>query len=424
MARIIMYILPSWLWKAKGEDTSASSSSVLTQLLRESIDLRRRISKGANLSAERMRYTLCLTEIENQIIRLDSTLVPAEVASIKATLAAAQIPAVLLPNYYFDLLARAHAERLNQRTLLPSEEKQQFRKVDTESPGLGSSIFPPQVISSHLEELQSYRESPTLHDHPQLLQTLDQRVQIVQLIAQSKLGFVEISEELDNEVPSPPLARPAVSDSPPATPVPLEPAEPTRVKGRRKMVENLIQDIETALPGRGKVNMSNQPHEISTEVLGQFLYESPLQPAGQVRIIYADGSEAKPFPLRSLPQLESSHSPTVEISVALMSMRHLELDPIVDWSWYRNKEVSQTRPLADSDEFCFQYSLTQLEELKQAYAGERVLLKMYHTGFEPAAIGFYRAVMTMLMKHRGWLQVVPHYYRGGSHFQVSDTVWH
>jgi hypothetical protein len=145
---------------------------------------------------------------------------------------------------------------------------------------------------------------------------------------------------------------------------------------------------------------------------------------GRVRVIYADGSEAKPFPLRILPMNSAPPSPNlVEISVALMSMRHLELDPVVDWAWYRNKEVSQTRPLAESDDFCFQYSLRQLAELRAAYPGQAVLLNMFHTGFEPAALGFYRAVATILMRQRGWLRVVPHYFRGGTRFAASEIIW-
>ncbi len=190
------------------------------------------------------------------------------------------------------------------------------------------------------------------------------------------------------------------------------------------MMERLEAEIEEALPTSGKVNMSNQPNEVSTEVLGQFVKAGDGQMPGRVRVIYADGSEAKPFPLRILPMNSApALANPVEISVALMSMRHLELDPMVDWAWYRNKDVSQTRPLAESDEFCFQYSLTQLTELHVVYAGQVIVLNMYHTGFEPAAIAFYRAVAMTLMRQRGWLRVIPHYFRGGTRFAASTTVW-
>ena len=190
------------------------------------------------------------------------------------------------------------------------------------------------------------------------------------------------------------------------------------------MMERLTAEIEDALPAGGKVNMSNQPHEISTEVLGRFVRADGSQEPGSVRVVYADGSEAKPFPLRVLPVHTAPElTNPIEISVALMSMRHLELDPVVDWAWYRNKEVSKTRPLAESDEFCFQHSLKQLAELQAAYSGCAVQLNMYHTGFEPAAIAFYRAVATTLKHQPGWLRVVPHYFRGGTHYAPSETVW-
>ena len=126
---------------------------------------------------------------------------------------------------------------------------------------------------------------------------------------------------------------------------------------------------------------------------------------------------------RSLPPPAAAPDGAVEIAVALMSMRHLELDPLVDWAWFRNKEVSQTRQLAESDEFCFRYSLDQLEGLRAAYGGRRVRLSMYHTGFEPAALGFYRALALSLRAQRGWLRVVPHFFRGGTRFEASQMAW-
>jgi hypothetical protein len=251
------------------------------------------------------------------------------------------------------------------------------------------------------------------------------RIRLLGVIRDLGVGAVEVVEELDNQVIAPPIAR---STIPSQTSKPSGNSNPDRVpttaKGRRRMIERLNAEIEEALPTGGKVNMSSQPHEISTEVLGRFVRTSAGQIPGRVRITYADGSEAKPFPLRilSMDSTAAAANP-VEISVALMSMRHLELDSVVDWAWYRNKEVSQTRPLAESDEFCFQHSLKQLADLHVAYSGRAVRLNMYHTGFEPASIGFYRAVAVTLMRQRGWLHVVPYYFRGGTRFAASETIW-
>ena len=50
------------------------------------------------------------------------------------------------------------------------------------------------------------------------------------------------------------------------------------------------------------------------------------------------------------------------------------------------------------------------------------MVKMYHTGFEPAVIGLYRAVVLELQKRRDWLQVTPCFYRGNS-FEEDKTIW-
>jgi hypothetical protein len=280
-------------------------------------------------------------------------------------------------------------------------------------------------LSIHIAEVEALLNIESMKAEGELAAVAEDRIRLLGMIRDLGAGAIEVVEELDNHSIAPPIARPqtALPVSTPNGNLSSERA-PTTAKGRRRMMERLEAEIEEALPTNGKVNMSNQPHEVSTEVLGQFVRASAGQVPGRVRVTYADGSEAKPFPLRILP-VNSAPAPAnpVEISVALMSMRHLELDPMVDWAWYRNKEVSQTRPLAESDEFCFQYSLKQLTELHDAYAGHALVLNMYHTGFEPAAIAFYRAVAMTLMRQRGRLRVVPHYFRGGTRFAASETIW-
>ena len=57
--------------------------------------------------------------------------------------------------------------------------------------------------------------------------------------------------------------------------------------------------------------------------------------------MYADGSEAKPFPLFCLPRATkaSKAKETNPLKISLMSMRHLELDPEIDFCWFRNREA-------------------------------------------------------------------------------------
>ena len=114
-----------------------------------------------------------------------------------------------------------------------------------------------------------------------------------------------------------------------------------------------------------------------------------------------------------------------------MSMRHLQIDRVVDMAWFRNREVSQSRSLAESDEFCFKYALERFQELSDITSAEKPLqLEIYHTGFEPASVGFYRALVAVLTADPSlqaeWARektpaifVVPRYFKGGVVYEPS-----
>jgi len=208
---------------------------------------------------------------------------------------------------------------------------------------------------------------------------------------------------------------------------------------RAQMVERLHRDVRAAVDEfrqedsgcrGGRVNASSQPHEVTTDVLGEWVREPG--PAALVRIVYADGSEAAPFPLCCLGGRPRPEGEVRVLRAALMSMRHLGIDRIVDLAWYRNHEVSQARSLAESDEFCFRYSLYQLRELVRLSRrlDRTIRLEVFHTGFEPASLGFYRALAAVLAADErfgaGWaaserlrLIVAPRFYRGGTSYAAS-----
>ena len=168
--------------------------------------------------------------------------------------------------------------------------------------------------------------------------------------------------------------------------------------------------------------MSHQPHEVSTEILAEFVSAAEGMQPGFIRVVYGDGSEARPFPLRCLSLAKVVSPSEVILKATLLSMRHLEIDRLVDFAWFRNREVSLIRPLADADSFSFEYSQRQLAELRAVYPQTRVELHIYHTGFEPAVLGFYRA-LTLTLQQGRWITVVPHYFRGEAGFTPSVREW-
>ena len=142
---------------------------------------------------------------------------------------------------------------------------------------------------------------------------------------------------------------------------------------------------------------------------------------------YVDGSEAAPFPIFCLPRPDESAGHETDIMplrVALMSMRHLELDPAIDYCWFRNREVSRTRTLAETDHFCFNATVSQLRD--SLSLGD-LSVHMYQTGFEPAIVGFYRGLVKTLLELRQKesdlrVSVLPLYFRGGENYQ-SGSDW-
>lgn len=154
------------------------------------------------------------------------------------------------------------------------------------------------------------------------------------------------------------------------------------------------------------------PSGVNNAVLSRELRDFVATQQGKrrvdVRVVYRDGSEAARFPLHAVTMKDEANRELPVLRVALMSMRHPEMDPLVDAAWLRNKPVSGVkRPAAETDQFVYETSQKQLEELCEAGL---VSLHVFQTGFEPAVIGFYRAVTERLRDHPGSIEVIPFYF--------------
>jgi hypothetical protein len=158
------------------------------------------------------------------------------------------------------------------------------------------------------------------------------------------------------------------------------------------------------------------PTGISNRVLSDALREYVNQPAGarrvDVPVEYRDGSRSQhPFPLHALALLDEPEKPhDLFLKMALLSIRHSEMDAVVDGAWLRNAQISQPRPHAQTDDLVYGISCEQFKTLTQD-GRRRLKLELYQTGFEPANVGFYRAVVTHLLAHPGSLCVIPQYHQ-------------
>jgi hypothetical protein len=157
---------------------------------------------------------------------------------------------------------------------------------------------------------------------------------------------------------------------------------------RLQMTDILRQQIMTAISTGEPLAIGSQAkHDVLTEVLRELHHHSGS--AGLLRIMYAtEASEAQPFEFRPLPVSGPHDGETVHLG--LMSIRHTDLDADVAGYWFRNRLVSVPgRSQAEADAYCYRDSVPRLHALIDRGVTDIVLT---HTGYEPAAIGFYRAV--------------------------------
>jgi hypothetical protein len=160
------------------------------------------------------------------------------------------------------------------------------------------------------------------------------------------------------------------------------------------------------------------PHDVIVEVLREL--QDPHLPAGRLRIVHVDSSEGAAFPVGARPHRSPAVADRRSARLGLMSVRHMVADASVAGYWFRNRLVSVSdRTLAETEAFCYRDTLARLPDL---IAGGINHIEMLHNGFEPAAIGFYRAVLAY-NNQRDWheqLLVTPRYLHGG---EVTGTPW-
>ncbi len=197
----------------------------------------------------------------------------------------------------------------------------------------------------------------------------------------------------------------------------------TGATGKRAVIERFRSQLEESLGNNGTAqpfNPSDIHNQVITEVLREHIVGSPTTMV-TLPVAYNDGSQAaNPFPLKCLNLVgHFDGQPDVELSLALLSIRHTEMDPMIDGAWLRNAEVSKPRQAALTDDFVYATSMTQLKHLTDD--GQRkVLLRMFQTGLDTAIIGFYRAVVDQILAHPSSLAVIPMFYSSGAPSSVHQ----
>ncbi|NJP05830.1 MAG: hypothetical protein HC837_09515 [Chloroflexaceae bacterium] len=378
----------------------------IARLVTDALACERRITKGINLEHEYSRYTLCCQRLE-QAVGSTRLLTPFKTTDdFTATLQAGRFPVFPISEDYLSVLDHTRDK--------PGPER------------LGASFFPPDTLHAHSAAFAMWGKQHGVATR----KGVKYRFAFLQIAQQAGCGVIELQSAYHIRQDSHPAianvgSQPIDAEIRNAIVIPKVAHERLAVESfganKQKLAMTLRNHIRAALTHGEPVVYGNEAqHDVIAEVLHEsiFVPEEHLRQNLSMRVVYADGSEALPFPVFCLPRKQSSaqQQHIAPLRVALMSMRHLELDPEIDICWFRNRDVSRTRTLAETDQFCF---TTTVEQINNALKENDIVIHLYHTGFEPAVLGFYRGIIHTLRNLRAThssrqLVVVPLYYRGGT----------
>lgn len=187
-------------------------------------------------------------------------------------------------------------------------------------------------------------------------------------------------------------------------------ADTNAYQGLRKQIESVVRCVRSGVDGA--INFSDLGHHVITEIVHEFAYgkgKKLLLP-----VIYGDGSRARDLPVYALtprkPEFLATLSNIPALDVGMMSVRHYELDPKVKVYWFRNQEISTGKTAAETDETAYVQSKQMLTKMKKE---GKYKINFYQTGFQPAVVGFYRALIEDLMERSTSLPslvVTPYYF--------------
>jgi hypothetical protein len=410
-ARFTLCALPSIVWE---QDAQWGNQAIaIRSFVADALSIERRLAKGVNLDNERTRYNLCCVRLE-AALKLPVCVPVSDPDAFRLALDAFRLPASSLGAGYLDaidLMVRKGAPKSMEMRL-------------------GATFFPPNMVEAHVAAFASLAAEMGLVNHADI----QRRITFFGLARQHACGVVELQDpyhfEQDVTVLPPQVA--VEKEAPPEFQA-IEMDEGAFDNEGRNAFEILRERVEDALrharQGRpGPVNFSNQPHNVVTEVLNEFAYSESgrAEVPVSIQVIYTDGSQGKPFPLRCLPRPNPVHlerlAQAQPLRAAMLSMRHLGMDHDVDMAWFRNREVSKARAFSETDEFCYVQTQKQLQESR---AQGDLRLFFYQTGLQPAVIGFYRALIEELLYRSTSLpsiEVVPHYYAGKAGYR-QGKVW-
>lgn len=389
MTRMQLCLVPSVWWNGNVDNV------VWNRALSELEGIQRRLRKGVDPKVNGAAYRRCCRLLEEEIrkaVQICKDIETAKTACAQGTVAAVAVD----PEGYFRAIGSG---------------------LEGEDMKLGATIHSPEHIAGHikmLEKLVTQDSSPG--------SGLGQFREVFESATTTRAGVVELQSPWSGgRSVAPTLRSVGVRSNLPSV-CSFNDGESEAISFDYKIMEQLLDlQLRQALVEPVAVNFSNIRHQVATGVLQRYVFtgDQPAGPSKDVRVVYRDGSEGDPFPLACLPAdpsraAKASNHPA-PLKTGLISMRHLDLDREVRWYWFRNSVVSQARRLAESDRLCYEETSRQLAEALADPDIPELVLHLYHTGLEPAVLGFYRALVKAIPDWRQkekFLAIIPMFLSG------------
>jgi len=402
---------------------------LLRRFFGELVVLERRITKDVARDDETQRYAQLCNQIE-QVALGNSTFAPNSQA-FRSNLKKGRFPSLRIGSEYIDLIRHF---QLKHET--GSIAKGRF----------GTSVFTPRQVNSHIQYFSKIAKAFNYQYYPAIKHRqwfLTKRVSkngcgLVEIPDPLSMSYQNVSQQLEGgvdgrdwwerlweqltdliqEKPKPTISSAKRREQIQMNVVKIFNAKDWQqyrqysenVKRGGFMEQRLRDQIQAAITDRVPINLMNQGHIMVTKIFQEYIHKEKDQNPVEVPVLYNDGRIARSIPIHCLSKLPDGWYPTKEYHFALISMRHLQIDKYIDMNWYRNVEVPARDGMAASDEHCYQVSMRQLEELLNKNRGHRIQIHLYHTGYMPAVVGFYRAILSAMSSDKfkaGSLQVVP-----------------
>ncbi len=358
----------------------------LRVLITRALKIEARMEKGVNLEDEQRRYQIICDRMEYLGNLISGT---------------KKVEFVNLGENYLELL-------MLMKKKFPEETKRAR---------VMSNFCPAALVEKHIALFESLARQASLLE----LEEIKKKIEFYRAAAKQKCHVLELQELVADEETSNSVSFENLKEKFLSLPVNdgiTSTLDTNSFMALRSQMNRVIDEVNKGV--QTGVNFSDLSHNVITEMLHEFVFGAgkPMY----LPVVYADGTKARPFPIHCLKPPEKGkviNLPGPVINVGQLSGRHQEMDPKMNIYFFRNQEISTGKTAAEIDSVSYLEAKKIFERLRKEGVYR---IAYYQTGFQPAVVGFYRALTEELLlkgKKAPALEVTPYYFFG--HYEKGKT---